>query len=82
MTVLTHLAMPGRSGVSACGRWSKWTTSSAEDVTCEACRKTWDFALARPCCADCRPWPKYPPGGVRISMHGVPRWAFRRRQAA
>ena len=41
-----HLAMPGRSGVAACGRWSKRTTTIAELVTCAKCRQAWDFALA------------------------------------
>ena len=43
---VTHLAAPGRPGVAACGRWSKFTTMSAAGVTCAKCRETWDFALA------------------------------------
>jgi hypothetical protein len=32
--------------VTACGRWSKFLTESAADVTCPDCRETWAFAMA------------------------------------
>jgi len=47
---LTHLAVLagfGLTEIGACGRWSKHLTHSAGSVTCEDCKKTWDYALAQ-----------------------------------
>jgi hypothetical protein len=35
-----------RDGIAMCGRWSKYLTRTAANVTCEKCRATWDFAIA------------------------------------
>jgi hypothetical protein len=40
---VVHLGIDHRT---ACGRWSKWSTTSTASVTCPECRKTWDFAVA------------------------------------
>lgn len=44
-----HFKVPGyfgTAGIPACGAWSRDLTSKPEDVRCDDCRATLDYAMA------------------------------------